>query len=165
VSDLARDFGGLAGGHEGGRAGAGDRPAAALGGGSLERKLPPVPHLAVLSMALVVVGGIYMASHLPSRPPLGVAVGLLVAAGGVAAANVTLLARIRGFAWASFFLVVRWALLAYFVIAGLLEYVFVLDGTRGASLAVLTCMLALFAVNVPVLMAFTVARYQEPSRP
>jgi hypothetical protein len=129
------------------------------------RRLPPVAHLAVLSMALVVAGGIYMAAHLPSRPPLGAAVGLLAASGAVVAANLMLLARIKGFAWASFFLVVRWALLAYFVIGGLLEYVFVLDGTRGASLAVLTSMLAVFAVNIPVLLAFTVARYQAPSRP
>jgi hypothetical protein len=44
-------------------------------------------------------------------------------------------------------LVTRWALLAYLVIAGMLEYVFVLDHTRGRVLLVLTLMLVLFAVD------------------
>jgi hypothetical protein len=42
----------------------------------------------------------------------------------------------------------------------MLEYVFVLDGTRGSTLVVMTVMLAIFAVDVPVLLAFSVARYQ-----
>jgi hypothetical protein len=53
-----------------------------------------------------------------------------------------------------------WALAAYLVIAGMLEFVFVLDHTRGGLLIVLTLMLAVFAVNVPLLLAFSVARYQ-----
>jgi len=42
----------------------------------------------------------------------------------------------------------------------MLEFVFVLDHTRGGLLIVLTLMLAVFAVNVPLLLAFSVARYQ-----
>jgi hypothetical protein len=124
------------------------------------RKLPPVAEIAVVSMALVIVGGIYMAAHLPAHPPLGFAEVLLVLAAAVLVANVVLVARLRDFAWASFFLVVKWSLLAYLVIAGMLEYIFVFDGTRGQILVVLTCMLAIFAVNVPMLLAFSVARYQ-----
>lgn len=44
----------------------------------------------------------------------------------------------------------------------MLEYVFVLDGTRGASLLVMTFMLVVFALDVPALLAFSVARYQNP---
>ena len=58
----------------------------------------------------------------------------------------------------------RWGLLAYTVVAGMLEYTFLYDHTRGAQLAVMTCMLVLFTVNVPLLMAFTVARYQAVER-
>lgn len=58
----------------------------------------------------------------------------------------------------------RYALLAYLVIAGMLEYVFVLDHTRGATLVVLTLMLVIYAVDIPVLLAFSVARYQRPAR-
>jgi hypothetical protein len=46
----------------------------------------------------------------------------------------------------------------------LLEFVFVLDHTRGASLVVLTFSLVVFALDIPLLMAFSVARYQEPER-
>ena len=42
----------------------------------------------------------------------------------------------------------------------MLEYIFVFDGTRGQILFVMSCMLAVFAVNVPMLLAFSVARYQ-----
>jgi hypothetical protein len=126
----------------------------------VNRKLPPVAEIAVVSMALVIVGGIFMASHLPAHPPLGFAEVLLVMAAVVLVTNVVLLARLRDFAWASFFLVAKWALLAYLVIAGMLEYIFVLDGTRGQILVVMTCMLAIFAANVPLLLAFSVARYQ-----
>jgi hypothetical protein len=119
-----------------------------------------VAEIAVLSMALVIAGGIFMAAHLPAHPPLGLAEVLLVLAVVVVVTNVVLLARLRDFAWDSFFLVAKWSLLAYLVIAGMLEYIFVFDGTRGQILVVMSCMLAVFAVNVPMLLAFSVARYQ-----
>ncbi|MHB1891708.1 MAG: hypothetical protein ACYCUF_12605, partial [Acidimicrobiales bacterium] len=80
-------------------------------------------------------------------------------------AAVALLLRIRPFAWGKFFLVWRWALLAYAVIAGMLAYVFVLDHTRGATLGVLVVTLAVFAIDVPTVIAFTVARYDAASVP
>jgi len=52
-------------------------------------------------------------------------------------------------------------LLAYAIIGGMIEYAFVYDDTRGAQLVVMTSMLVLFMLNVPVLIAFTVARYQS----
>ncbi|HLG66548.1 MAG TPA: hypothetical protein VKV36_01595 [Acidimicrobiales bacterium] len=113
-------------------------------------------------MALVIVGGIYLAAHLPRRADLGPAIGLLSASGALLATAVALLARVRPFARQVFFRVAGWALLAYVVIAGMLEYVFVLDGTRGELLAVLTLMLVVFALDIPFLFGFSVARYQEP---
>jgi hypothetical protein len=47
----------------------------------------------------------------------------------------------------------------------MLEYTFLYDHTRGALLAVMTAMLVLFTLNVPLLMAFTVARYQPVAPP
>lgn len=123
---------------------------------------PPVPAVCVTSMALVIVAGIYLAAHLPVRAPLGPAVGLLAASGALLVAAVAMVARLRDFAWRSFFLVLRWAALAYVVIAGMLEYVFVYDGTRGTMLVVLTLSLLVFAVDIPLLLAFCVARFQAP---
>lgn len=125
-----------------------------------ERRLPPVAELAVVTIAVVVGGGVYLAAYLPRHAPLGPAYAICAAAALVLLANVVLLARIRPFAWRPFFVVARWALLGYLVFAGILEYVFVLDGTRGGLLVVLTLMLAIYAVNIPLLLAFSVARYQ-----
>ena len=127
----------------------------------LERRLPPVAGLIVASVALMLSGGVYLAAHLPAPPPLGPAVGLLAAGVACTVLALGLLARVRPFAWATFFRVVRWALMAYAVIAGLLGFVFVYDHTAGATLAVLVLTLVVFALDVPTVMAFTVARYEE----
>ncbi len=71
------------------------------------------------------------------------------------------LRRTEGFAWGRFMEVGRWALLAYAIIAGLIEYVFLRNDTSGGPLIVLTLSLLVFALTVPVLIAFTVARYDE----
>lgn len=142
-------------------------PPSALSGGLppgpsvLERAFPPVAELCVGSMALVIIGGIWMAAHLPNRPPLGPAIGLLAAGVALLALAVLLLVRTASFAWGQFFLVAKWALVAYLVIAGLLEFVFVKDATAGTTLGLLTGMLAVFALDVPMIMGVTVARYQE----
>jgi hypothetical protein len=128
---------------------------------TLERRLPPIAELAVASVALMLSGGVYLAAHLPRQPPLAPAVGLLVGGGALTIVAVVLLSRVRPFAWATFFLVARWALLAYVVIAGLLGFVFIYDHTRGSTLAVLLLTLVVFALDVPMVIAFTVARYQE----
>ena len=73
------------------------------------------------------------------------------------------LSRVREFAWRTFFTVGGWVLLAYAVIAGMLEFVFVLDQTRGAVLLVLSLMLLVFAVDIPIVLAFSVARHQDPA--
>jgi hypothetical protein len=127
------------------------------------RRLPPIAELAVLSVALMLSGGIYLAAHLPRHPPLAPAVGLLVAGGALSIAAVALLVRIKPFAWDTFFLVARWALVAYVVIAGILGFVFIFDHTRGGTLAVLLLTLVVFALDVPMIIAFTVARYAQPA--
>jgi hypothetical protein len=128
-----------------------------------ERRFPPVTELGMASLALIVAGGIYLSSHLPRHVPLGPAVALLAASTALLAVNVVLLARVANFAWSRFAEVARWSLLAYLVIAGLIEYAFLQDHVSGGSLVVLTLSLAVFAVHVPMLVGFTVARYYEPA--
>jgi hypothetical protein len=127
-----------------------------------ERKLPPVQQVAVAVLALIVVGGIYTAAHLPRHVPQGPTIALLIAAAVLLGVNAVLLSRIELFNWRVFRQVAGWVLLAYAVIAGMLEYVFVFDHTRGTQLLILTLMLAVFALNIPMLLGFSVARFQEP---
>ena len=130
---------------------------------ALDRRLPPIAELAVTSVALMLSGGVYLAAHLPQPPPLAPAVGLLAGGGVLTTTAMVLLSRVRPFAWGTFFLVARWALLAYAVIAGLLGFVFVYDGTRGSTLVVLILTLVVFALDVPTVIAFTVTRYETGS--
>jgi hypothetical protein len=125
-----------------------------------ERALPPVTELGVASMALIVAGGISIAAKLPNDVRLTLPILFLAASSLVMAANLVALSRVEGFNWDAFFDVAKWALVAYAVIAGILELVFVHDGVRGGVLVVLTLSLVVYAVHVPLLIGFTVARYQ-----
>ncbi|HET7647096.1 MAG TPA: hypothetical protein VFK17_00925 [Gaiellaceae bacterium] len=134
---------------------------AALPASLVDRKLPPVTEIGAASMVAVAVGVIYNAAYLPKHAQTGVAIAILVVAAALQLVNAFLLSRIRDFAWARFRQVAGWSLLAYAVIAGMIEFAFVYDHTRGTQLVILTLLLALFMLNVPVLIAFTVARYQR----
>ena len=127
----------------------------------LDRKLPPVTEIGAASMIAIAGGVIYLAAYLPKHAPLWFALVLLAVAAGLQVTNAVLLSRIEDFAWERFFQVGKWALVAYALIAGMIEFAFVYDHTRGPQLVVMTAMLALFMLNVPVLIAFTVARYQR----
>jgi len=127
-----------------------------------ERRLPPVTQLAMTSLALIVAGGIYLASHIPNQVPLAPAIALLAASALLLATNLLLLARVSDFPWRRFFDVAKWALLAYTIIAGMIEYAFLRNHLKGGALVVLTLSLVVFAVHVPTLIGFTVARFYEP---
>jgi hypothetical protein len=126
-----------------------------------ERSLPPVTEVGMASLALIVAGGIYLAAHLPQEVPLGPAVALLAVSALLLVGNLAALSRVSGFAWARFFEVARWALLAYAITAGIIEYAFVRNDLSGGPLVVLTLSIIVYAVHVPVLIAFTVARYHD----
>jgi hypothetical protein len=130
-----------------------------------ERRLPPIGEVAMATIAVVVSGGVYLASYLPRRAPLGPAFAIMGVGAALLLWNIFTLSRLQDFAWDKFFLVAKWGLVAYLIVAGMLEYVFVLDHTRGGVLLVLTLMLAIFAVNIPLLLAFSVARYQPVADP
>jgi hypothetical protein len=122
--------------------------------------LPPVAQLATLTLALTVAGGIVMAARYGRSVTLTLPTALAAAAAVVLVVNVILLARVHAFAWPVFFRVYGWTVLAYLVIAGILEFVFVFDHTPAHQLALFSAMLALFAVDVPLILSFSVARWQ-----
>ena len=126
------------------------------------RRLPPVTELGMAALALIVAGGIYLSAHLPEHVPLAPAVILLAASALVLAGILFTLSRTEGFAWERFLQVARLALLAYAVIAGMIEYAFVRNHLRGGALVVLTLSLVVYASTVATLIAFTVARFAEP---
>jgi len=122
--------------------------------------LPPVMPIAILTLALIVSGGILVAAQYGRPAHLTIPTILLVAAALLLLVNAVLIARIKEFAWPVFFRVLGWALLAYAVIAGILEYVFIYDHTPARLLALFTALLVLFALDVPLMLSFSVARWQ-----
>ena len=124
-----------------------------------EPRYPPVTELGMASLSLIVAGGIYLASHIPNHVPLTPAIVLLAVSAVLLAINLILLSRVKEFDWQRFFQVAKWSLLAYVVIAGMIEYVFLHDHTRGGPLVILTLSLVVFAIHVPILVGFTVARF------
>jgi uncharacterized membrane protein YoaK (UPF0700 family) len=128
---------------------------------STGQKFPKAVETVTVSLAAVVVGGVWLGSHAPRRPPLALPTVLLIVAVVLLLAGVVMIARVAGFSWDTFVRVGRWALVAYIVAAGMIEFAFVRNHTRGAPLAVVTGMLVVFALDVPFLIATTVARYDD----
>jgi hypothetical protein len=126
-----------------------------------ERRLPPVTPIAMTSLALIVIGGIYLSAHIPQHVSLAPPIALLAASVLLLAGNLALLARVTDFPWTRFFAVAKWALLAYAAIAAMIEYAFLRNHLKGGALVVLTLSLVVFAVHVPTLIGFTVARFSE----
>jgi lipopolysaccharide export LptBFGC system permease protein LptF len=126
------------------------------------RRYPPIAPLTVGSLALIVIGGILMASYVPRPPPLAAPAAVTAVSAVLALTSAVLLSRLEQFAWPRFFLAFRWSLLAYVISAGVIGFAFVRDHTRGAPLALVLVMLVIFALDVPVVIAFTVARYCSP---
>lgn len=125
--------------------------------------MPPVTQLGMASLALIVAGGIYLASNLPEEVSLAPAIVLLALSVLLLATNILLLTRVEDFAWGRFFQVAGWAFLAYATIAGMILYAFLFDHLSGGPLIVLTLSLLVFALHVPMLIGFTVARYAGSS--
>jgi len=115
----------------------------------------------MLSLAMIVSGGIYLSAHIPNHVALTPAIVLLACSALLLAANLASLSRVEDFAWGRFFEIARWALLAYALIAAMIEYAFLRNDLSGGPLVVLTLSLVVFAIHVPVLIAFTVARFEQ----
>ncbi len=127
--------------------------------GPAERPHPPFTQVGMASLALIIIGGVYLSANIPEHVSLGPAIALLVASALLLSYNAFSLTRVEGFAWWRFAQVVKWALLAYVTIAGMIGFAFLENHVSGGTLVVLTLSLVVFAIEVPTLIAFTVARY------
>jgi len=128
---------------------------------NVERSFPPIGWLSTSALAMVIIGGILMASYAPRKAPLAVATALLVAGAVLLLCAGVLLVSVKDFSRTTFLKVFKWAIFADLVTAAMIEFAFVRDHTNGASLLIVTCMLAVFTFSVPTTIAFTVARYAE----
>lgn len=126
------------------------------------RKFPPIAEIAIVTMVLVITGGTYIAGHIPDEVPLTLPTILAVAAAALLVLNVYLVSTLKQFAWRVFKQVFGWSLAAYGVISGLLMFVFIRDDIPGDVMTFLIAMLVIFAINIPLLFGFSVARYQDP---
>jgi hypothetical protein len=124
------------------------------------RRLPEPNLIALLSIVLVFFAIGTLASYLPRHAPLSATVTLLALAIAVGAVAVVRLVAGRRFAWATFFNVARPALLAVATASGFIEFAFLYDRTRGSSLAILTGGLLVIVVELPLLLAYSVARHE-----
>jgi hypothetical protein len=126
-----------------------------------DRSYPPFTELGMLSLALIVIGGIDLSSHIPQHVPLGLPIALLIASVLLLLVNFALLRRVDGFAWQKFREIGKWTLMAYVFVAAMIEYTFLRNHLSGGPLVILTLSLIVFAVEVPSLIAFTVARWDN----
>ena len=131
------------------------------GAPSVERKLPPIAQICVTVLIFMVIGGVFVAAHLPAHVAMTFPTVMITLATAVLLANMVMLSRIDGFAWQSFFKVARWTILAEGIVAGMLEYVFIYDGTRGSVLFLMSSALVIFVLDLSVLFGFSVALFQD----
>jgi hypothetical protein len=129
----------------------------------LNKPFPKAVEIVSLSLACAMVGGIWLGSHASPKAEhsLTLPTVLLIAGGVLLLVGIAMVARVKGFAWNTWMRVGKWALLAYIVESGMILYAFVHNQVRGSTLAVVIGLIALFAIDVPFLIATTVARYDD----
>lgn len=125
-----------------------------------DRTLPPVVGVSMASLTLAVTGGVILAAQAMQKPSLALPTVLEVGAVVLELVAVALMVGIRPFAWGRFRQVFGIALVAYAIQAGVIEWSFVKNHVPGSPLTVLTVGLLVFATIVPLMIAFTAARYQ-----
>lgn len=128
-----------------------------------EFRYPPVDMLAVLSMALVILGAILMVSKMNSSAVSNVAYGLDGLAFLILLVAIALLFKSSNLAFSTFWLVFKWTLLVYIVISGFLTFIFVYNHTPSSRLVAIIIALIIFALDVPINISFTVAKSQSPN--
>lgn len=132
-------------------------------GRPIDRDLPPVVPVAMVALALAVTGGVILAAGAASDPSLTVPTVLIAAAVVLELVAIVMVALIRPFAWDRFKQVVLWALLAYLIQGGMIVFAFVRNEVPAGPMRLLVIGLVVFATDVPLMIAFTVARYQQVS--
>lgn len=125
-----------------------------------DRKLPPIPQLGIGALVLTVASGIYLAALAQRHPNLLPPSLLLAGAAAAILSAAALLLRVQVWNWPKFKKVFGWALLEYSVIAGMLVYVFLLDHMPSSTLTLFLIALVIFALDIPMMFGFSVARFQ-----
>jgi hypothetical protein len=128
----------------------------------VDRVYPPIAWMTTGALCFIIVGGIVMASYAPHVAPLAVSWTLMALGVALVVSAYVALSRIKVFSWTTFRNVLKWALLAYAIEAGVIEFAFIHLHTRGRPLLIVSVMLLVFATSVPTTIAFTVARYAQP---
>lgn len=125
----------------------------------------PIRFFAIGSLICAMLSAGIMAAYVPRPAPLGWSAGFLVASALLLLAAVVGMVLRHNFAWGRFFLVAKYVVLMTVVVSAMLEYVFVFDGMRGTALVIMTIVLAITAIDIPILWGFAVARHERiPSR-
>jgi len=126
-----------------------------------ERKAPPCDMVCVGIMALVLATAVYLIGFLPHKPTLvpawimlGIAVVLLLAV------VILLFSNKDTINFHMFGKVFKWMLLAYVVISGMLGSIVFVNRMPADIVATAVVAMVLFAIDIPLLVAFTVAKYQ-----
>lgn len=101
-----------------------------------------------------------MGAYLPRDVPLAWPIGFLIASVAFTAAAMALLSR-RRLAWGLFFAVVKWVLAVTSVFSSTAILLFFLNDIPGRTMAVMSAVLILTAVNLPLLIGFSVARHER----
>ncbi len=120
-----------------------------------------IPVFGLGSIVCSLISGIIMAAYVPQAAPMGWPTGFIIASVILLGVTVVSLLRRPNFVWKRFFTVARWVILMTLVISAMLAYVFIFDGTRGSSLLIMVLMLAITAIDVPILWGFSVARHER----
>ncbi len=126
-----------------------------------DARRPPVGVACQVSLVLLVASAITLAAQIPNVRDLVGPVLLCAGAWVAFVIGASMLARVGPFSWRVFRLVASRQLLVELVIAGMLEFIFIRDHMPARILVVFSLLVAVFCLTVALLIAFTVARYQD----
>ena len=101
-----------------------------------DQSSPPIAWLSCGALALVVVGGIWMASYALRRPSLSIATTFFSVAVLLSLSVVIFLVCLKDFVWRVFVMVFKWALLAYVIKAEITEFSFVRNYVNGSAMEI-----------------------------
>lgn len=126
-----------------------------------ERRMPPVVPVGMAALTLAITGGVLLVAQIGSEPKLTVPAVFIIGAVVAEVVVVAMLASIRPLAWWRFKQVLGWALVAYVLQSAIIEWTFIKNKVPSGPLTLLTLGLVVFSTVVPLMVAFTTARYQE----
>lgn len=134
-------------------------------GRPFDRKLPPVVGAGMTALTLAIIGGVLLVAQIGAEEALKIPAIFVITALVCELVAIVLLATIKGFAWWRFRQVFLIALCAYVVQSGIIGWSFVKNSVPSGPLLLLTLGLVVFATIVPIMIGFTVARYEARFSP